>query len=66
MKLFCIVLCTVALSGCETLNITNRLAPTEACDQLKLISEWGPFGISTKIDPRDAKARLEKCLHSRD
>lgn len=43
------------LSGCSTLDkaLSNRLTCTVAGDQSFVVSQYGPFGLSAKIDPAD-------------
>ncbi len=52
----------LALTGCETLNSTlsNRVSMSLACDTAFVVSQYGPVGISSKIDPKDHEALKEK------
>lgn len=55
MKTTLSILLLVALTGCGTLDgkLQNRLACAVAGDQLFVISEYGPIGISSKISDKD-------------
>jgi hypothetical protein len=50
------------LTGCSALPETfeNRLVYTAACDEVDVISWWGPFGLASKISPKDLGAGCPK------
>ena len=50
---------SVALSGCSTIDLSNRASRTLACDKVIVTSMWQLFGISTELDKRDAEALLK-------
>ena len=52
-----LILAAALLTGCGTTKtFTNRVATTAACDQVLVVSMYGPFGIATKADEADAAA----------
>ena len=61
MKHLAIVIAAVLLTGCGSLKLSNRLAPTIACDKVLIVSWWQVFGIATEADERDAAVLLAAC-----
>jgi hypothetical protein len=58
MKRTLIILATLALAGCASLDgltLDNRVTCTAARDKAFVVSEWGPVGISSVISPKDAE-----------
>lgn len=50
------------LSGCASIDLSNRAARTLDCTEVHIISKLGKwFGVATVLDARDAKAILKDC-----
>lgn len=60
LKLAALVVC-VALAGCGTAKLSNRISETKACDKVLITSWWQWFGITTEADERDAAVLLKGC-----
>lgn len=59
MKRTLIILATLALAGCASLDgltLDNRVTCTAARDKAFSVSQWGPVGITAQIADADAKA----------
>lgn len=59
MQLFLAVAVLAVLSGCGTLKddlFSNRLVTTVNCEEAMIVSKWGPFAFSSKVDPKDMAA----------
>lgn len=60
MKLIFAILVLVALAGCSSVTsgiaaqLDNRVACTVARDGARYVSEYGPIGIASKINDKDA------------
>lgn len=58
MKRIALILATLALTGCASLDLEgqleNRVACTVAKDKAFTVSEYGPIGITGKIADKDA------------
>ncbi len=57
MKYFLSLMMSLAVltSGCTMTDaLANRIACTVAKDEAFMVSEYGPVGISSKIDQRDS------------
>lgn len=55
MKYF-LLLSLLLMTGCVTMpqgTLTNRIAVPLACDESFVVSQYGPLGLSSKIDERD-------------
>lgn len=57
MKRSLILLTTLALAGCGSIDVgaqlQNRVTTTLACDRAFFASLYGPIGITSEIDKRD-------------
>lgn len=56
LAIIAIACCGSAMAGCSSLKedaFSNRIVTTVACDEVMVISNYGPFAISSKIDPKD-------------
>ena len=57
MKRSLILLATLALAGCGSIDVgaqlQNRVTTTLGCDRAFFASVWGPIGITSEIDKRD-------------
>jgi hypothetical protein len=55
MKLIMLMLTTLVVSGCASLDgkLENRVACTMAKDKAFVVSEYGPVGISAIISDKD-------------
>ena len=56
-----LICCALALSGCGSIDLSNRISRTAACDKVLATSMWQWFGISTEIDKRDATTLMKDC-----
>jgi hypothetical protein len=57
-----IILAALALTGCASLDLSNRASRTLACDEVLLTSKWGKWlGVTTVLDARDAAPLLKDC-----
>lgn len=60
MKHILIVLALVTLAGCSSITsgigaqLENRVACTAARDKALYVSEYGPIGVASTIDAKDA------------
>lgn len=57
MKRSLILLASLAMAGCSTVDVgaqlQNRVTTTLACDRAFVASLYGPIGITSEIDKRD-------------
>ena len=51
----------LALSGCASLDFSNRVTTTVACDRALIVSWWAKFGIATDVAAADQRALLKVC-----
>jgi hypothetical protein len=58
---FTIILAALLLTGCASIDLSNRVSRTAACDKVLVTSMWQWFGITTEVDKRDADALLKGC-----
>ena len=56
-----IIFAALLLSGCASVDLSNRISRTAACDKVLTTSMWQWFGITTEVDKRDAEALLKGC-----
>lgn len=69
MLRFTLILAAAALSGCATLGLDgkqleNALAPALACDKTFMVSQYGPWGITSKLrdaDHEELRKLLPRC-----
>ena len=58
-----ILLCALLLAGCGTNpfkgEFTNRVSMTLGGDEAHISSMYGPLGITSKVDPKDAEVLRE-------
>jgi hypothetical protein len=58
---FTIILAALALTGCASIDLSNRISRTVGCDKVLTTSMWQWFGVTTEVDKRDADAILKGC-----
>jgi hypothetical protein len=57
MKRTAILICALALSACS--QFTNRVSVVLGTDEVLINSMYGPLGITSKVDARDAEVIRE-------
>lgn len=67
MKTIAILICALAFTGCA--QFTNRVSVVLGTDEVLINSMYGPLGITSKVDARDAgvireMARLKAVLEA--
>ena len=55
MRRVAICIAALVLSACSSNPLTNRLSMTLAGDEAYVNSMYGPIGVTSKIDPKDAE-----------
>lgn len=61
MKRFITIIGALALAGCASIDLSNRISRTAACDKVLTTSMWQWFGITVEVDKRDAESLLKGC-----
>jgi hypothetical protein len=57
-----VILCAaLALAGCASIDLSNRISRTAACDKVLITSMWQWFGVAVEVDKRDAEPMLKGC-----
>lgn len=61
MRIILTLALAASVTGCASLDFSNRVTTTVACDKAFIVSWWAKFGIATDVATADQTALLKVC-----